>query len=322
MDKPSILVLGGTGSLGKTLVGQLVEKNKVYVFSRDEAKHVIIKGMYPEVNSIMGDIRDRDSVFSAILRSKPDIIINAAALKNVPEVEESPMEGIKTSIIGTENLINAAKVYQLSSNKPMKLLTISTDKATKPSTSYGMAKALQERLHTRLNSEGIICNAVRYGNVLESRGSLIPLLKQRLPAGDPVFITHPEMTRFFLTLKSSVDLIHRALADEEGGKIFIPIIRSAKIVDVVDVFREHYGVSKDQVKPSRIRPGEKIDEMLICREELQRTQLDGDVYVIHDVLSDKVFNDITEEYHSGTASALLSREELISFLKENGVFDS
>lgn len=316
MDR--ILVIGGTGSLGKTLLAHFVGTYEVYVFSRDEAKHVAIKKMYPEVKSLIGDIRDRDAVFNAILRSKPDIIINAAALKNVPEVEEAPMEGIKTSLNGTENINISVKLI----GRPCKVLTVSTDKAAAPVNSYGMAKALQERLHIRSNGDGVVCNAVRYGNVLESRGSLIPLLKERFSEGKSVFITHKDMSRFFMTLDASVQLIKTALLDDEGGKVFIPMIRSAKIADVIDVFREAYGANHNSVTIGKVRPGEKLAEVLVCKEELPRTELVDGVYVIHDILTDKEFNDLGDVYSSDSPGVLLNREQLVEFLKETGVLDA
>ncbi len=312
-----MLIFGGTGSLGKELISHFVDEYQVYVFSRDEAKHVVVKQLFPQVKSLIGDVRDRDAVFGSILKVKPDVIINAAALKNVPEVEEVPMEGIKTSLMGTENIVLAAKQLGLQ----CKVLSVSTDKACHPVNAYGMAKALQERLHVRSNGDGMVCNAVRYGNVLESRGSLIPLLKQRFKDDATVNITHKDMTRFFLTLEASVDLIKTALADTEGGKIFIPIIKAARIVDVVDVFREYYNRGTEKINYTQVRPGEKIDEMLICREELSRTERVGDVFVIHDILTTKQYADLDEELSSGTASVLLGREELKSFLMDNGIFN-
>jgi UDP-glucose 4-epimerase len=278
--------------------------------------------MYPTVNSIIGDIRDRDAVTSAIRKVKPQIIINAAALKNVPEVEEVPMEGIKTSLIGTENIIVAceALISDPSVSKPIKILTISTDKATKPVNSYGMAKALQERLHIRANQPGLICNAVRYGNVLESRGSLIPILKERLFNNQTVSLTHPEMTRFFLTLDSSVELIKTALLDEEGGKTFIPQIKSAKIADVIEVFRNYFQKDPSLVLQGKIRPGEKLHEVLISEEEILRTEKVGNVYVIHDILTTKEFpvQVLSEELSSGYKEVLLSPAQLLEFLTSTG----
>jgi len=320
METQRMLVFGGTGSLGKALLNNLLYDYDIYVFSRDEAKHVVIKSMYPKVKSIIGDIRDKAAVLNAIIKVKPSVIINASALKNVPEVEDVPMEAIKTSLIGTENLNNAVKLFNLYNSIPIKVLTISTDKACKPVNSYGMAKALQERLHIRCNGDGLVCNAVRYGNVLESRGSLIPLIKQRFKENREVFITHKDMTRFFLTLDSSVNLIKKALEDNEGGKIFVPVVRSAKIEDIMDVYCSFYKKDNSFIKKSKIRPGEKINEILVSFEELSRTERLDNVFVIHDIFTDKVFSDLNEELSSGSKDVLLSKEELIKFLTINGCF--
>jgi UDP-glucose 4-epimerase len=317
-----LLCIGGTGSLGKTLLKDLINDYDISVFSRDEAKHVTIKQLYPSVHSYIGDVRDRDALTNAILKIKPDIIINAAALKNVPEVEEVPMEGVKTNLLGTDNLIHAAQYYSMFSNTSTRVLSISTDKATKPVNAYGMAKALQERVHLRANSESLICNAVRYGNVLESRGSLIPLLKQRLQNNQEVYITHPEMTRFFLTLNESVELIKTALEDTIiGGQIFIPIIKSAKIIDIMEIFCEVYGKDKSLIKNTNIRPGEKIHESLISVEEARRTHKQKNTYIINDILSPFEYDDIIEEYSSGDKNVLMTKEELYNFLLKNGIFD-
>ena len=322
MTKEHVLIIGGTGSLGRTLLKHFVDDYHVSVFSRDEAKHVLVKEKYPTVVSLIGDIRDRDAVFNAIMRSQPDIIINAAALKNVPEVEEVPMEGIRTSLEGTNHLNHAALMYAVSHNKQVKVLTVSTDKACKPVNSYGMAKALQERLHIRSNSHHLVCNAVRYGNVLESRGSIIPLIKMKIQCGEAVSITDKHMTRFFLTLDDSVQLIKKALDDDEGGKVFVPIIRSAKIVDLVDVFYEWYKVDKSKIVFSSIRPGEKLDELMVSQEELLRTEKDGNYYVIHDILAGKKYDHITTAYSSGNLGILLTKADLKQFLVDVGVLDA
>jgi UDP-glucose 4-epimerase len=316
------LIVGGTGSLGKVLIGHLLKDNHdISVMSRDESKHVNIKKMYPTVHSYIGDIRDRDALINCILRVQPDVIINAAALKNVPEVEEVPMEGVKTNLLGTDNLIHAARHYSLFIDKPLKVLSISTDKATSPVNAYGMAKALQERVHLRANSSELICNAVRYGNVLESRGSLIPIIKERFRNDQPVYLTHPEMTRFFLTLDESVALIKRALLDNQGGQLFIPIIRSAKIADILEIFCEVFKKDKSFIQSTSIRPGEKLHESLISIEETRRTRKSDEVFIIDDILSVIKYNDITKEYTSNDPDVLMNKEELRNFLEKNGIFN-
>ncbi len=316
-----ILIFGGTGSLGKTLVSKFIDEYDIFVFSRDEAKHVAIKQLYPQVRCLIGDVRDRDAVLDAVLKVKPRVIINAAALKNVPEVEEVPMEAVKTSILGTENINFAARQ---AANLPIKVLTVSTDKAVKPVNAYGMAKALQERLHIRSNGNGLICNAVRYGNVLQSRGSLIPILKERFKKDQVVSITHKDMTRFFLSLDDSVELIKTALADDSGGKIFVPKARSAKVTDVVSVLREHYGRAENKVQFTQIRPGEKIDEVLICREELPRTNEweASSVWVVYDILAADRFDKLTEEVSSGSAQWMLKDTAAVKeLLSRYGILD-
>lgn len=323
MDR--ILIIGGTGSLGKTLIKHLEDDYSICAFSRDEAKHVALKRLYPDVDSFIGDIRDYNAIESAIFEECPDIIINAAALKNVPEVEERPIEGIKTSLIGTENLITAARKYHFSrlGRGTLRMLTVSTDKACKPVNSYGMAKALQERLHIRAHDVryGFFCHAVRYGNVLESRGSLIPLLKDRIKNNQPIQITHKDMTRFFLTLDDSVELIKKALGDVSwsGGKVYVPAIRSAKIVDVVDVIKDYYPDYSGTVEFTGIRPGEKLDEIMVSKEEATRTERRGNTFIIHDILSNKRFNDIADEYSSGSPDILMNKDELKAFLIKSGV---
>lgn len=305
-----ILFFGGTGSLGKILLKTLQKKGETYVFSRSEEKHVNIKQLFPMVNSIIGDIRDYNSVKRAINIVDPDIVINAAALKNVPECECFPAEAMKTNAIGTFNLVNALDDFKKSS---IKSLFVSTDKCVKSVNSYGMSKALAERIH--LTSKNSIPSIVRYGNVLLSRGSVIPVFKKMISNNKHLTVTHKDMTRFFLSLEQAVDLIEIALQDKEGGKIFIPKVPSAKIMNLAELMTPPH--SKLPPVVTGIRPGEKIHEILISEEELMRTEDLGNVYVIHDINTEKRFNDVKHEYSS--KSNLMSLEELKLFLKEHNV---
>lgn len=308
------LIFGGTGSLGKVLIKRLLrDNNQITVFSRDEAKHVNIKKLYPDVYNIIGDVRDYDSVFDAIKWVEPNVVINCSALKNVPEVEEFPFEAVKTNVLGTENICKASS--RLGTHK---VLSISTDKACKPVNAYGMTKALQERIHLTHNSYKQICNVARYGNVLSSRGSVIPFFKERLEMGKTLTVTHPEMTRFFMTLESSVDLIERALSHDRGGKTFIPKIKSAKILDLAYVMCDIYGKDPaSTIQDVGIRPGEKLDEVLISEEEIYRTEDAGDVFIMNDVFSKVHFNSLTSEYSS--KDHLMTQHELKYFLLSSGV---
>ena len=304
-----VLLFGGTGSLGKSLLKKLQNEYEICVFSRCEEKHVKIKQQYPQVRSIIGDVRDCDSVKRALSIIKPQIVINAAALKNVPECEYFPAEAMKTNTIGTLNIVNALESYN---GTPIKSLFVSTDKCVKSVNAYGMSKALAERIH--LTSQNCIANAVRYGNVLSSRGSVIPIFKKMVNEKRQLTVTQANMTRFFLSLDQAVDLITIALKDHTGGNVFVPKVPSAKIMDLARIMDP-----KRDPKISGIRPGEKIDEILISEEELVRTEERGDIFVIHDIKSDKRFFDLHTEYSS--KSDLMTKDQLEEFLIKHGVFD-
>jgi UDP-glucose 4-epimerase len=318
------LIFGGTGSLGKTLVKRLkglstpITPISIAVFSRDEAKHHHMRLDFPDVEYIIGDIRSYESVLHAIRSTAPDIIINAAALKQVPTCEFYPYEAIMTNTIGTRNLVKAVEEHSFDPplNFIRKVLSISTDKACKPVNSYGMTKALQERIH--LNGKRAVYNCVRYGNVLESTGSVIPVFQKLLKDDRNLTITDERMTRFLLSLDESVDLIFKALVDEDGGKIFIPKIPSAKITDLAEVMIDHHPCKGSiYVKYTGIRPGEKLDEILVSEEEVMRTEDLGDTYVIHDIKSNKRFDHLSGEYSS--KDCLMAKEQLEGFLKRHGV---
>lgn len=322
IDPQPYLIFGGTGSLGKTLIERLLkEKKTVVVFSRDEAKHHKIKLEYPGVRCIVGDVRDYDSVLDAIRKVNPKYIINAAAMKQVPICEEYPYESVMTNTIGTHNICKAVYQYYCGVHPhPIYVLSISTDKACKPVNSYGMTKALQERIHLRGNIPNVVIhNCVRYGNVLESTGSVIPVFKQIMDREEsPSFpITDFRMTRFLLSLNQAVDLIFKALKDTEGGKIFIPKVKSATVENVAHALAR--GRKSHSTKKTGIRPGEKIHEILVSEEELMRTEDVGDVFVIHDINAKKTFDHMKEEYNSGSSQCLMSEDETHEFLKGHGV---
>lgn len=332
-DRP-YLIFGGTGSLGKTLIERLLKQKKVVVvFSRDEAKHHNLKLKFPEVKCIIGDVRDYDSVFQAIRSVSPKYIINAAAMKQVPICEEYPYEAVLTNTVGTHNIVKAVYAYYYGwHHLPTHIVSISTDKACKPVNSYGMTKALQERIHLKGNiSNHMVHNCVRYGNVLESTGSVIPVFKQLFQDkikqgfregsccvdGPWLTITDERMTRFLLSLDEAVDLIFKALEDLEGGKIFIPKVKSSKITDLADAMIRHYGNAHKKI--TGIRPGEKLHEILISEEELMRTEDLGDTFVIHDINSNKQFTQVIEEYNSSSPQCLMDSQQTYDFLKGHGV---
>jgi UDP-glucose 4-epimerase len=240
-------------------------------------------------------------------------------MKQVPLCEENPHEAILTNIIGSENVAKVSAEYsRIYPTRRIKILSISTDKSCKPVNLYGMTKAIQERIHLKGNNgKSNIHNCVRYGNVLESTGSVIPIFKERINSDLNLNVTHNQMTRFLLSLAEAVDLIFKALNDEDGGKIFIPKIKSAKIYDVAEMLIKVSG-KKLQIVETGIRPGEKIHEILISEEELTRTEDSGDVYIVHDIFSTKSFTSSPQKEYS-SEDDLLDLGEIEEFLRKKHV---
>jgi FlaA1/EpsC-like NDP-sugar epimerase len=342
LENKRILITGGTGSLGKTLVrrllrGDIAKPAKIIVFSRDESKQHDMRVAYRNrtvasediiyhnfdslVEFRIGDVRDYASISSAV--RAVDVVFNTAALKQVPSSEYFPFETAQTNIIGAQNILRAV---QESSQPPELVIGISTDKACKPVNVMGMTKALQERI---LLTGGLTCHAtrfacVRYGNVLASRGSVIPLFIGQIDAGGPVTVTSPDMTRFLLTLDDAVDLIVTAVKGARSGDTYIPRVPSARVGDIAAVMVEGTGVP---VKVTGIRPGEKMHEVLISEEEAHRTVVRGNHFVIQNILPELAVGlpgDIprttTIEYSS--ADALMDRAALKDLLSRNDLMPS
>ncbi len=333
----TVLITGGTGSLGHTLVKRLMSNGddvpkKIIIFSRDEAKQHSMKlewanmkaatdniyyHNYDQILSFrIGDIKDYNSLLEPV--KEADIIIHAAALKQVPVCEYFPEESLKTNVLGDINLIRALKETE---NHVNTVIGISTDKACKPINTYGICKALQERLliNANLNCKKIRFICVRYGNVLASRGSVIPLFKEQISSGGPITITTPDMTRFFLNLDNAVDIVFDALKHAKPGEIFIPIVPSAKITDLAELI---IGKARNvAIKYTGIRPGEKIHEVLISEEEINNTYRKGKYYVIQSNLPElqtvKIKKLIlSEQYSSG--NSVMTKAELKKMLLANG----
>ena len=290
-----IVVTGGTGSLGKVLIrrllsGELGRPKEIVVFSRDEAKQhemrlafqhrrfatdeVIYRNFEQLLQFRIGDVRDIHSVSTALRQA--DVVFNAAALKQVPSCEYFPFEAVQTNIIGAENIVRAIREHHL----PVEIVVgISTDKACKPVNVMGMTKAVQERIFVRANLDHsdtrFIC--VRYGNVLASRGSVIPLFHEQIRRGGPVTITTTDMTRFLLSLEQAVDTIFAAVQHGNPGETYIPRVPSARVTDIAAAL-----IGKRPVKTAvtGIRPGEKVHEILVSEEEAYRTIERQDYYVI------------------------------------------
>lgn len=280
-----VLIFGGTGSLGKTLIKRFMCQDyvtQVIAFSRDEAKHWTIRnelqGQYgaDKVRFLVGDIRDKERVKEAITITKAQTIIVAAALKQVDTCELSPRESILTNLIGTQNVVEA--VAELHNTT---VLFVSTDKACSPVNVYGMCKAVSERVVTsqaeRHGTWGPRFIGVRYGNVLESRGSIIPLFKYQAENAEFLTVTDPNMTRFVMTLDDSVDLIQKALKEAKSGEIWIPRLPSMRIGDLAEIFAVEHG---KKIKIIGLRPGEKMHEALINDSESVRTRKEGDRHYV------------------------------------------
>ncbi|NCO02863.1 MAG: polysaccharide biosynthesis protein [Alphaproteobacteria bacterium] len=338
-----ILITGGTGSLGKVLLKRLLSGKEgipesISIFSRDEAKQhalrldytnsdasttdeVIYNNFSRRVKFIIGDVRDYNSVLRAIKNT--DIVFNAAALKQVPTCEYFPYQAVMTNIMGAENIVRAI----LNNDLPVECVVgISTDKAAKPVNVMGMTKSLQERVFLSANIDSGKTRFVlaRYGNVLASRGSVIPLFHQQIKAGNDVTITDNKMTRFLLSLEEAVDVILYAVRHGNKGETFIPRIPSALVKDVAEVL---IGDRPNKTKVTGIRPGEKMHEALITEEEAARTVTRGPYYVIAPILPEIQVEEVMKGPFLGTeytsADDVMNLEEVRDLLtKRNLLIES
>lgn len=276
LNNLNILVTGGTGSFGKRFVERVLKQykpNKLIVFSRDELKQTDMQRQFnaPCMRYFIGDVRDESRLRRAF--QGVDVVIHAAALKHVPVAEYNPFEAVKTNVIGAENIINAAI-----DSRVKKVIALSTDKAVNPINMYGATKLCADKMFVASNhyagENGTAFSVVRYGNVLGSRGSVLPVFMELKKTGR-IPITDERMTRFWITLDQGVDLVLKGLELMRGGEIFVPKIPSMKITDLADVIAP--GCKKEVVG---IRPGEKLHEVLIPRDEMRQTLAFKDMYVI------------------------------------------
>lgn len=295
-----LCIVGGTGTLGQALIERYIGSYHITVLSRDEWKQWMLSQKYPSVKFVIGDIRSLESLRKHLALLKPDIVINCAALKHIDICEKNIDECLLTNVQGTQNLVKASI-----ENGVKTFVFISTDKACSPVNVYGMAKSLSERIvvEASVNYPQMKCVCVRYGNVLNSRGSIIPKFKE-IAQGTQEYlpVTHPEMTRFFMRVEDSVELIHQAMTNGKSGDTWIPILKAFKIVDLAQIFATKYG---KKVKIVGIRPGEKLHECLINQEEMFRTDRQGDYFVIKPCYQTYVFqNSLRGEYTSEVTSTL------------------
>ncbi|MEC0232347.1 SDR family NAD(P)-dependent oxidoreductase [Paenibacillus alba] len=266
----TILVTGGTGSWGYELIEQLLREDpkKIIVFSRNESTQVAMKRAFedPRLSFCIGDVRDKDALTKAC--EKVDYLFHLAALKHVPVCEDQPYEALKTNVIGTQNVIEAAI-----ENKVKKVINISTDKAANPSNFYGMTKAIGEKLivHANLLSDYTKFVCVRGGNVLGTNGSVIHLFMKQIREKNQIGITDKAMTRFFLTKEEAISLLLRGAKEGKGGEIFVMTMPTCKIMDLAEVLMEEMGKHNVDVIELGVRPGEKIHEILLSEFESHYT---------------------------------------------------
>lgn len=315
------LIFGGTGSLGKKLIDRLLPTDNVFVFSRDEAKHWTIKnelasGDKPtSLEFYVGDIRDLNRVKDVIRQVKPNRIIIAAALKQVDTCELSPNESVSTNLVGTQNVIQA--VNELEQPDLEAVLFVSTDKACSPVNVYGMCKAVSERIVTsqaRTGLSSVRYLAVRYGNVLESRGSIIPLFKHQAEYAKFLTVTDPNMTRFVMTLDDSVDLILCAFMNGKSGMTWIPRLPAMKIGDLAEIFSER---ANKPIKYIGLRPGEKAHEDLVNESESVRTTEFGRHYIIGPAFD----AGSRQKFTYTSADDVMSKEQLYYHLQSLNILD-
>ena len=284
-----LLITGGTGSFGKTAAKRLLDDktfSEIIIFSRDEAKQHDMRYElnHPKLTYIVGDVRNKDSILKA--SRGVDYIFHAAALKQVPTGEYHPMEMIMTNILGTENVLSAAE-----ENGVKKVVLLSTDKAVYPINAMGMTKAIAEKLifgKARESKSTIFC-AVRYGNVMASRGSVIPLFVEYIKKNKPLTVTDPNMTRFLLSLEDAIDLVMVAIQKGEQGDLFIRKAPAARMDELTQAMINIFG-SKSKVNIVGVRAGEKIHEALATQHELSRSEDLGDYFRIKSETSLKYNN--------------------------------
>lgn len=330
-NKSTLLITGGTGSFGNAYLNKALNSDKfsdILIFSRDEKKQDDLRREInnPKVKFFIGDVRDVNSVNQVV--SKSDYIFHAAALKQVPSCEFFPIEAVKTNILGTENVLNAAERFSVK-----KVVILSTDKAAYPINSMGMSKALMEKVmiakSRMLNDKSIFCGT-RYGNVMGSRGSVIPLFISQIKNNKDLTITNPNMTRFMMSLSDAINLVDYAFENAKQGDIFVKKAPASTIETLASALIDIFN-SKSKIKIIGIRHGEKMHETLITKEEMLKSEDLGKHYRImadsRDLNYDKYFSkgesnlSQQNEYNSSNTD-ILTKEELIKVLLKLDVVKS
>jgi UDP-glucose 4-epimerase len=313
LDNKTLLITGGTGSFGNAVLNRFLNTDikEIRIFSRDEKKQDDMRQFYrnDKIKYYIGDTRDKRSVDSAMLGV--DYVFQAAALKQVPSCEFFPMEAVRTNVFGTENVLDSAMEHGVKN-----VIVLSTDKAVYPINAMGMSKALSEKVmiakSRNLNGNGTVFCGTRYGNVMASRGSVIPLFIEQIKKGLPLTITDPTMTRFMMTLEDAVELVLFAFAHGNQGDIFVQKAPAATILTLTQALKELYN-SDSPIKIIGTRHGEKKYEVLVNREDMVKAEDMGNFYRIpadnRDLNYELYFSegaDVSqiEEYHSDNTERL------------------
>ena len=326
-----ILITGGTGSWGTELVTQLLEKygdvSEVRIYSRGEHKQVEMKQAFnhdSRLRFVIGDVRDKASLNLAM--KGVDTVFHLAALKHVPVCENNTWEAVLTNINGTQNVIEAAIA-----NDVKKVIDVSTDKAVEPFNLYGMTKACGEKLMLNANfnyspsqSNGTSFICIRGGNVIGTNGSVIPLFKKQLLENNQITITDPSMTRFLMSTKEAISLIFTAVEDSLGGELFVMNMPATTLQIIAETMIELFGNSDSSIKNIGVRPGEKIDEVLVSRNEASLThKLSSKYYVILPQLNNKAlkakytkFEKSNRDEFSSANADQLTKNDLVKILKK------
>lgn len=292
--KKILLISGGTGSFGNAVLRRFLKSDfsEIRIFSRDEKKQDDMRKRYnnPKLKFYIGDVRDPQSVLNAV--RGVDFIFHAAALKQVPSCEFHPLEAVKTNVLGTENVLEAAIACNV-----QRVICLSTDKAVYPINAMGISKAMMEKVaiaKSRGSESTVVC-ITRYGNVMASRGSVIPLFVEQIRAGKPLTVTDPNMTRFMMTLDDAVDLVLYAFQHGRPGDIFVQKAPAATIATLANALTELMGTLEHQINVIGTRHGEKLYEVLLSREEMAAAEDLGEYYRIPPDLRDLNYGKFVEQ---------------------------
>lgn len=326
-----ILITGGTGSWGQVLTYNLLKNHspkEIRIYSRGEHAQVMMKRTHinNKIKYIIGDVRDKHAL--TMVTRGVDVLFHLAALKHVPVCEENPWEAVMTNIVGTQNVIDASI-----ENGIKKIVDVSTDKAVDPLNMYGLTKVCAERLIIAANlinsKSSFVC--IRGGNVIGTKGSVVPLFKEQITKLNEVTITVPAMTRFFMSLEEAIGLVLKAAVDSVGGEIFVMKMSSCKITDLADVMIQRMGKKTTKKREIGIRPGEKLHEVLISQHESERTyQYDDYFLILPQIPLEK-----TQEYYlkkklkkvnfsefSSNNKQLMTRQKIEKLLNKDKWFDA